>query len=904
MLVSLSTSLPRSRCAPLGAPMAPHSITCPKQTLSISFLLSQATVATQSRTLARGSQGNTSIGASSVSRHQVSQWSGSSISRAAAAFRSTSPAPKASSLLTHQPLISKALHQVLPYRFMQVRTCSSIGSSHGSDKNLSEVYAAPEIASQSVDEAYISRLRTPCALEKFCPDTEGGDYEKCVEQGWISDKDTPHVEGNNWILQECQGVKSLGGEDQHTQEEELDWLEVQQEVQDVRQEFDAGARQLNGDQGRGEQILHGEAEEAGRQDQEGRAVGNKKIYGVEKHTPPKVVVEFTEAVVMSQITKDDVNKLFNLSQEQQMRYFPEGIPRCLRQEFESSKGNGLLIREQILKLISHVRTMGSNVPWKAIDSDKCVEVMEELCTLTNFGKLGSEATGFKVAEEARSEFNVPITEFSRLGDTREMQNGPARFNEMGEACSEPSSSDVRGMTWNVEHGTTGIDEAVSIQMETSRSDGGGQSLSESTVSDVVVEIPTEPNGCEITEMWNEPSSIMMSELVSFDEASVKPSSFKTTKTWGEAVDFENSRDEIRDMDLGICSCNTRETLDACSFGNSDRMKSESSSFEQIEMMQNECISPLKAEISMTEPSAKLTYNARKRLQRLSQFLNHANLDSRKQIVLDGLPGCGKSVALAMVVLWARAEGWLVVYIPSGREWTQGDYYHKNKLTGFWDTPCQAASMLENVLKSNGTILDGIHCRISDPITLGEGPGMGPLPGPQTVAVQEGSTLKDLIQFGIQTPHAATGVVVRLRKELSLVVEVPVLVAIDEFNSWFTFSKYRESTGQFSQRQIHAKELAMVHAYRDMTCNSPVVVAAFSHSTAVGKLPKQLPGVPYDVKVFFERYNFHEASIMIKYYQSQMKGRVKTGKRLRRMMYVLTNGNANELRDIAILRAGI
>lgn len=67
--------------------------------------------------------------------------------------------------------------------------------------------------------------------------------------------------------------------------------------------------------------------------------------------------------------------------------------------------------------------------------------------------------------------------------------------------------------------------------------------------------------------------------------------------------------------------------------------------------------------------------------------------ARKQIVLDGPVSCGKSSALAMLVHWARQEGWLVLYVPKGRDWTHGGLFYKNPQTGLWDTPVQAANIL-------------------------------------------------------------------------------------------------------------------------------------------------------------------------------------------------------------------
>lgn len=64
-------------------------------------------------------------------------------------------------------------------------------------------------------------------------------------------------------------------------------------------------------------------------------------------------------------------------------------------------------------------------------------------------------------------------------------------------------------------------------------------------------------------------------------------------------------------------------------------------------------------------------------------------------MLDGPVSCGKSIALAMLVHWARDEGWLVFYVPRGRDWTHGGFFYRNPNTGLWDTPLQA----ENVLKA-------------------------------------------------------------------------------------------------------------------------------------------------------------------------------------------------------------
>lgn len=77
------------------------------------------------------------------------------------------------------------------------------------------------------------------------------------------------------------------------------------------------------------------------------------------------------------------------------------------------------------------------------------------------------------------------------------------------------------------------------------------------------------------------------------------------------------------------------------------------------------------------------------------------------------------------------------------------------------------------------MLKELHCKITEPIPLGEGAGVGWLKGVDRIPVPEGSTLFDLAQSGIRRTHASVGVLVRLREELLLVDKYPVLFAIDQ-----------------------------------------------------------------------------------------------------------------------------
>lgn len=48
-------------------------------------------------------------------------------------------------------------------------------------------------------------------------------------------------------------------------------------------------------------------------------------------------------------------------------------------------------------------------------------------------------------------------------------------------------------------------------------------------------------------------------------------------------------------------------------------------------------------------------------------------------------------------------------------------------------------------------------------------------------------------------------------------------------------------------------------------HNDMMVGAFSHSTAVGKLRKDLPDVPVDARINCPRYNLDEAASVCHYY---------------------------------------
>lgn len=69
---------------------------------------------------------------------------------------------------------------------------------------------------------------------------------------------------------------------------------------------------------------------------------------------------------------------------------------------------------------------------------------------------------------------------------------------------------------------------------------------------------------------------------------------------------------------------------------------------------------------------------------------------------------------------------------------------------------------------------------------------------------------------------------------------------------------------YNVQTVHVDFIQQVRAFRSMMHND-MMIGAFSHSTAVGKLRKELPEVPTDARINFPRYDLEEADTVCHYY---------------------------------------
>ncbi|KAJ3526093.1 hypothetical protein NMY22_g10309 [Coprinellus aureogranulatus] len=155
-------------------------------------------------------------------------------------------------------------------------------------------------------------------------------------------------------------------------------------------------------------------------------------------------------------------------------------------------------------------------------------------------------------------------------------------------------------------------------------------------------------------------------------------------------------------------------------------------------------------------------------------------DSR--MVLHGRAGAGKSCALHQAVQYAQAEGWVVVYVPRAVTLVNStNSYIYDIRTQTYLQPNASYRLLNHIHAANAPLLSKIPLKnsfVSEKLT---------------VEAVEGKTLVDLAQAGLKdkSQQSAPLVLDALLKGLEEQKDVPVLVAVDDFQSLFHDSAYRD-----------------------------------------------------------------------------------------------------------------
>ncbi|KAJ7281685.1 mitochondrial ribosomal death-associated protein 3-domain-containing protein [Mycena rebaudengoi] len=140
--------------------------------------------------------------------------------------------------------------------------------------------------------------------------------------------------------------------------------------------------------------------------------------------------------------------------------------------------------------------------------------------------------------------------------------------------------------------------------------------------------------------------------------------------------------------------------------------------------------------------------------------------SFSSLVLNGRPGTGKSFLLLQAAEYAKATGWIVLYIPRGKSLVDSS------------TPYVYSLATQTYLQP--------RCAFQTLQRFATG----------TTAVSAGARLSALVAAGTADPAAAPAVLEHLLAELAAQVRFPVLLAIDDFQALYGRSLYRDPFFRF------------------------------------------------------------------------------------------------------------
>lgn len=185
-------------------------------------------------------------------------------------------------------------------------------------------------------------------------------------------------------------------------------------------------------------------------------------------------------------------------------------------------------------------------------------------------------------------------------------------------------------------------------------------------------------------------------------------------------------------------------------------------------------------------------------------------------LIDGPKGVGKSALLLQLVEEARKNGVLVLYIPRARQWVAGDgffsgaYQDDDWETGvvrWYDRPKQTGQLMSAFWNAHRELLEELPTKCVDTEIDG-------------VKVR---SLGDLVRLAIQTiegldadwktgPARAGVALAAVFTELAEVQEVPVAIAIDEFESLLGMTCMENARG----RVLHAHGIKIVATHLGQT----------------------------------------------------------------------------------------
>mmetsp|Transcript_21800 Transcript_21800/g.88778 ORF Transcript_21800/g.88778 Transcript_21800/m.88778 type:complete len:399 (-) Transcript_21800:2056-3252(-) len=168
-------------------------------------------------------------------------------------------------------------------------------------------------------------------------------------------------------------------------------------------------------------------------------------------------------------------------------------------------------------------------------------------------------------------------------------------------------------------------------------------------------------------------------------------------------------------------------------------------------------------------------------------------------VLSGPTKCGKTMSMLRLVEQRRKSGWLVLFVRA-RKWSFGKYFYngayktkKEKMQGveplWYDRPEQSRELLQSLRTAHGDILGDL------PV----------LTDSETVKESKAESILELVDYGLRLydrldedwftfPRLLGDATDAVMEELKAAEDVPVMIAVDEYPSFFGMSGLSSADG--------------------------------------------------------------------------------------------------------------
>lgn len=308
-------------------------------------------------------------------------------------------------------------------------------------------------------------------------------------------------------------------------------------------------------------------------------------------------------------------------------------------------------------------------------------------------------------------------------------------------------------------------------------------------------------------------------------------------------------------------------------------------------------------------------STRRLLARSSDDALRAAIDSHRRIDVRGTRGVGKSVALARLVMRARADGWVVAYVPDGLELTRFSFFSKSTkdgCDGLWETPDCAMRLLKHIANAaNENVLKSIKV---DAVSVREDGSSKKGRGKKAAVTEEVKTksmsLFEYAKAGSTDPEIAVDCAIVVLNEIRALAERgehKVLFVVDQFNALFGPSDMHEVTGPRSRKNIPAKDLRMARAVLDIVDSSlrsdakHVVVTAASESIGISNANTEASrplDSPATIVLTMPKFSADEVAELLREYKRVGVVRAVIDERTVAAMKALTNGNPREVQSLA------